>query len=605
MADYYWVSASPGATGNWNTTGAGCRWYTTSGGVGGSQRAGPPTAADNAIFDALSGTGTVTFATGATGTCLNLLCNGLLGNSSTAMTITGGGTTTLYVNGNIDLSPNGFFVLKTTPALVMQGSTTSTIRCAGNTLGPLTIDKGTGSVTMLDDLLGLGNIGLTLTSGTLNASSYNVVFGYFSTDGTTARTLNMGSGTWTMLFEGAYGSPESPWRILNTTNFTFTKGTANIRLLHNSNSPNTNFPLVTGLRTAVPSATSTAALEITDITGFPNSAEVVINNEVIKYVGIDTANKKLGTTSITRSFYGTVGSSYPLGTGVFKISDTFSTLSANITDPNATTPIGVVDASKYPNTDGVVKVDNEYITYVGIDLVNNLLGTTSITRGAFGTTTAIHNSGASATLVQERTFQGGGLTYNNLIIAGFGYISKTNITGANTFASIASGGSGFTNTGYSGSLTPNTIYPGYFQVVLPSSTTTTVQNGLQFTGGTDGAATYQQTIASSTAGTQATLSKLPSLTGWNVGTHSVNGGNNSGLYYIAGSVDYITWQDIIALPDVPPAPGTAKAYLGYSRVVNQIQTTPGNASGVVGNAAAGLGDDVAGGGVVDVYTGVS
>lgn len=49
---------------------------------------------------------------------------------------------------------------------------------------------------------------------------------------------------------------------------------------------------------------------------------------------------------------------------------------------------------------------------------------------------------------------------------------------------------------------------------------------------------------------------------------------------------------------------TPHAYIGYSGVVNQIQTTPGNASGVVGNANNGSGDDVAGSGVVDVYTGV-
>lgn len=54
------------------------------------------------------------------------------------------------------------------------------------------------------------------------------------------------------------------------------------------------------------------------------------------------------------------------------------------------------------------------------------------------------------------------------------------------------------------------------------------------------------------------------------------------------------------------APGsTLHAYLGYSEVANQIQTTPGNASGVVGNANNGLGNAVAGGGVVDVYSGVS
>lgn len=63
---------------------------------------------------------------------------------------------------------------------------------------------------------------------------------------------------------------------------------------------------------------------------------------------------------------------------------------------------------------------------------------------------------------------------------------------------------------------------------------------------------------------------------------------------------------IIGAWSIPPSGGvTPHAYVGYSGVANQVQTKPGNASGVVGNTNAGLGDDVAGSGVVDVYTGVS
>jgi hypothetical protein len=46
MADRYWV----GGTGSWNST---AKWSTTSGGASG---ASVPTATDNAIFDANSGT---------------------------------------------------------------------------------------------------------------------------------------------------------------------------------------------------------------------------------------------------------------------------------------------------------------------------------------------------------------------------------------------------------------------------------------------------------------------------------------------------------------------------------------------------------------------
>lgn len=44
------------------------------------------------------------------------------------------------------------------------------------------------------------------------------------------------------------------------------------------------------------------------------------------------------------------------------------------------------------------------------------------------------------------------------------------------------------------------------------------------------------------------------------------------------------------------------AYIGYSNVANQAQTTPGCASGVVADANNGYGDDAGGSGVVDTYS---
>jgi hypothetical protein len=44
------------------------------------------------------------------------------------------------------------------------------------------------------------------------------------------------------------------------------------------------------------------------------------------------------------------------------------------------------------------------------------------------------------------------------------------------------------------------------------------------------------------------------------------------------------------------------AYVGYTGVANQAQTTPGCASGVVADANNGYGDDDGGSGVVDTYS---
>ena len=43
------------------------------------------------------------------------------------------------------------------------------------------------------------------------------------------------------------------------------------------------------------------------------------------------------------------------------------------------------------------------------------------------------------------------------------------------------------------------------------------------------------------------------------------------------------------------------AYVGYTGVANQANTSPGFAVNTVADAALGYGDDVGGGGVVDLY----
>lgn len=44
------------------------------------------------------------------------------------------------------------------------------------------------------------------------------------------------------------------------------------------------------------------------------------------------------------------------------------------------------------------------------------------------------------------------------------------------------------------------------------------------------------------------------------------------------------------------------AYVGYSGVANQAQTTPGCALGVVADANSGYGSDLGGEGVIDAYS---
>ena len=533
MANFYWFSNSATAN-NWGQTGANCRWYSGSGGTG-THYTAAPTSADNAIFDANSGTAACTFAAGYTANCLSLLCNGLTGSSPTTTQITSAAGVTINVNQDVSLSASQIFDVKQYPTVVMTGTTPATISTNGNSFGSLTIDKGTGSVTLNDDLIGIGNAILTLLSGTFNANNKNVTFGAFTTSGTASRTLTMGSGTWTMLFEGESTSvPITSWNIASTSGLTFNKDTATIRMIHAANDPTSNQSLIIGLKNAFTNLSTT--IDITDIAGFPASGYVLIGNEVVQYVGTNTATKQLGTTSLTRGYGGTtIASNVPAGAAVAAVLFGNSTLAAPIVSGVAA-PISVIDASIYPQS-GTVYIGTEVIAYAGTNLTTNQLGTTTV-----GTPAQNHSTTDPVYAYQAKYFVGGGLTYNNVVFGCFGYKIKNYIYGANTFTNIKNSDAGFTWA------TNSDKYPGFQELAFEAGLTNVISGPLSFTG----TSSYQQRVDSQTAGTRTTLSISPASTGWYVGTNSVDGGNNLNLYYSNGSSNYIYWKDVIGLPNIAP-----------------------------------------------------
>ena len=524
MADFFWVG-----TGNWTGTGGGGRWYTTSGGT--TKHPGVPTATDNAIFDSNSGTGTCTIGGGLTGTCLNLYCNGYGVNGPTSTQITGGGGSVLSVNGSIELSPNQIFDPKVFPSVNMVGTSAATINTNGNTFGNLAIGKtGAGSVTLNDDLIGIGNATLNLTSGVFNANNKNVTFGAFYTGGTASRTLTMGSGTWLMTFEGEVTSvPINTWEINTTTGLTFNKDTATIKLIHSRNEPQTNNSQVSGLKTALTS--SATSITLTDGTAFQNSNTsnfnlVLIGNEVIQYTYV---NGNV-LSNLTRGVGGTtVLPSVPAGTAVIGLLTGDSFLDAPVI-AGVTTSIVVNDVLRYP-TSGVVWIENEQISYSGIDLPNSALTTLS-------TPTQNHSIYTPVYSYQAKSFYGGGLTYNNVVFGLFGYKTRNYIYGSNTFSNIANSNTGFTYT------STGNLYPGFQELAFQASQTNTITSAFTFTG----TSTYQQQIYSQTAGTQTTLRAPTSqLNGvYSVGANSVNQGNNTGLTFASGGiVNYVNYKDIL------------------------------------------------------------
>lgn len=147
MANRYWV----GGTGNWSDT---ARWATTSGGAGG---ASVPGAADNAFFDANSGTGTATTTTGATCIIVTL-------NSSTLNLVLGDNFTH---TGRFNFTLGSLSLGSYTWTCNDVQSSNTNVRF---------LDYGTGKIVLTGSnatILGIGVTNLTLTGSKLIEANYS------------------------------------------------------------------------------------------------------------------------------------------------------------------------------------------------------------------------------------------------------------------------------------------------------------------------------------------------------------------------------------------------------------------------------------------------
>jgi fibronectin-binding autotransporter adhesin len=186
MAAKYWFVAGNGSS-NWNTAGV---WYNGSGGTGGVTTT--PTAADDAILDAASGSGTLTIS--ATSTCSSLNASTFTG------TLAGTGAlniVTLALTGATVLSLGG--TLTYSAVITLSGLATSgQILANGKThVGGITINAPNRSFVFADFFSCNGVF--TLTSGTV--SGVNISVGSMSLSNSNVRTFQFndlyltGSGT--------------------------------------------------------------------------------------------------------------------------------------------------------------------------------------------------------------------------------------------------------------------------------------------------------------------------------------------------------------------------------------------------------------------------
>jgi hypothetical protein len=128
-----------------------------------------------------------------------------------------GGQIKIYEN--LTLSANANYTLS--PTFIGSG----TVTCSGRMLVGTTINGAGITVAANGDFI---SSSLTLTQGTFNANNYAVNLGAFSSNNSNTRTLNMGTGTWTIT--GVAQSGANAWNVATSTGFTIIPSTSTITM---------------------------------------------------------------------------------------------------------------------------------------------------------------------------------------------------------------------------------------------------------------------------------------------------------------------------------------------------------------------------------------
>lgn len=204
----YWF----GTTGNWTDA---SKWFLGTGGTGGAGRV--PLIQDMAIFDANSfvatgNTVTVDFANiGSTN-----WTGSLPGQTFTwSQNIRSYGSMTLVSN----------TTLPSTFGLTFVGRMASTLSSPGNTFGgSITISQVGFGMTLMSDISMSLSRTFTVFVGTYTQNGYNLTTGIFNSNGTSVRTVSLGSGK---IYLG-FASSATVWDFGTTTNLTYDAGTSEV-----------------------------------------------------------------------------------------------------------------------------------------------------------------------------------------------------------------------------------------------------------------------------------------------------------------------------------------------------------------------------------------
>lgn len=212
----YWV----GGSGSWTEQSAN-GWSATSGGTGG---AGVPTGETNVVIDGGSDAGgpfTITLATSISSTseikCKNLTITGL----DSTVTINQSVGTSIKIFGDVSIPSSNVAISSINLLLNFLGSSSTQLLNTNGANYPIELQIGGTSTVQLQNNWITTDQTITLNSGGFNANNYNVEIASFSTSTNSAKTISMGSGTWTIK------SNVNSW-VISGTGVTLNKGTSTI-----------------------------------------------------------------------------------------------------------------------------------------------------------------------------------------------------------------------------------------------------------------------------------------------------------------------------------------------------------------------------------------
>ena len=402
MADRYWV----GGSGSWNST---TKWSTTSGGASG---ASVPTSADNAIFNASSGSGAThyTVTVTANSTCANL----------TFTPVAADGVTQFVVD-------NGFVIAGTFSTSGTQGNRRAWFRSSTYGLMRDMSIATIGTVTDVD----FRDTRVTGAGGTLTGTRIGDLKGNINITASTAKTVY-----WVTLAGGNWSGNNwaaSSGGAVSTDNFPLAQDTAVIENTGLNTSATVTFDSAIPYTGAVTMSTRTNAMTLSLVITYTiygnwtnGSGTTLSGAQTLTFSGRNTQT----ITSAGKTFSG--GITVDSYGGSVELADALNIGSNTLTVTN-----GTFDTKNYNVTAASLSSSNSNVRTI-------TLGSSTVTLSLSGaaftfliSTNLTFNAGTSQINLSavNPTFSGGGQTFNNVA-----YTSTAGTTlviqGSNTFNNL-------------------------------------------------------------------------------------------------------------------------------------------------------------------------